>query len=98
MELKEDWRVSYPGVTMAEHFRHQAEGYLARLTTEPEAVARDIGQQGWARDLEIVGVPQPELDEVQSLFERAGEALDAGDPEGAAGLLVDLIAYCTPDE
>ncbi len=98
MELKEDWRVSFPGVTVAARFREKAAEYVERLATEPEAVGAEIGSQRWGHEFDLAGIPQPELDEVRSLFERAGEAIEEGAMDDAVGLLEDVIAYCTPEE
>lgn len=91
----DDWRVAFPGVNAATHFRTRAVEYIERLPEDAEGVADDIDGQGWAPEGGVEGVPQPSLDEVQSLFERAGEAARDGDTEGARGLLEDVIAYCS---
>lgn len=96
MEFQEDWRVAFPSVNAANHFQEQADAYLARLPAEADGVASEIEAQAWAPDFALEGVPQPAVDEVRSLFERAGEALREKDVAAARGLLEDVIAYCTP--
>ena len=98
MELKEDWRESFPGVLAATRFREKAAEYIERLGVDPDEVVAEIGEQHWAHEIDMGGVPQPELDEIRSLFDRAAEALEEEEPELAIGLLEDLIAYCSPEE
>lgn len=98
MSFGEDWRGAFPGVNAATHFRARAADYIERLAADAEGVADDIDAQGWAPDGAIEGVPQPALDEVRSLFERAGGAAREGDVEGSHAMLEDVIAYCTPSE
>lgn len=97
MELKEDWREAFPSVLAAARFREKAAEYMDRLATQPEAVVAEIAEQHWAHDVELEGVPQPELDEIRSLFDRAAEALEEEEPELAIGLLEDVITYCSPE-
>jgi hypothetical protein len=96
MTFGEDWRSAFPGVNAATHFRARASEYIERLPAEADGVAADVADQGWAPDFDLEGVPQPALDEVRSLFERAGQAAAEGDPEAARKLLQDVIAFCTP--
>jgi hypothetical protein len=96
MTFGEDWRGAFPGVNAATHFRTRASEYRERLPADASGVAADIAAQGWAPDVALEGVPQPALDEIRSLFERAGQAALDGDPEAARELLEDVIAFCTP--
>ena len=95
MTFQGDWRDSFPGVNAASHFRLRAEEYIERLPVEARAVADDIDGRGWVPE-SLEGVPQPALDEVESLFERARDALAEHDLDAARGHLQDVIAYCTP--
>jgi hypothetical protein len=96
MEFQEDWRSAFPSVTAATKFREAAEAYQARLSSDHAGVGRDIIDLAWASDVSLEGVPQPALDEVRSLFQRAGEAAADGEVVVARELLEDVIAYCTP--
>lgn len=97
MTFQGDWRGAFPGVNAASHFRMRADEYIEQLRGDPEAVAADIDDRGWVPD-SFEGVPQPALDEVESLFDRAREAVAEGDLGAARGHLEDVIAYCTPPE
>lgn len=98
MEFQEDWRSAFPSLTAATRFREAAEGYQARLSTDHAGVGRDIIDLAWASDVSLEGVPQPALDEVRRLFQRAGEAAADGDVLAARELLDDVIAYLTPGD
>lgn len=97
MTFQENWRTSFPGVNAANRFIECADGYLDRMEDEPDDVVDEIREQGWAEGGHE-GVPQPDLDEIRRLFERAADAIEAGDLQIAEGALDDLVAFCMPEE
>ena len=97
MTFQGDWRTSFPGVNAANRLIECADDYLDRMEDEPDDVVDEIRDQGWAEGGHE-GVPQPDLDEIRRLFERAADQIEAGDFQGAEGTLEDLVAFCMPED
>lgn len=97
MTYQEDWRTAFPGVNAATRFIEKADEYADRLAGEGDAVVAEIRDRKWAEP-DHEGVPQPDLDEVRRLFDRAADAIEDGRLEEASGHLEDVVAYCMPED